>query len=80
MNKKKIGFWVGFFVLLFAGFYFAMTRLVPGFGEPVLPVLSAVPSFSFDNQEAGRSQTRICREKYMWRNISLLPVKEFVRR
>ncbi len=51
MNKKKIGFWVGFFVLLFAGFYFAMTRLVPGFGEPVLPVLSAVPSFSFDNQE-----------------------------
>jgi protein SCO1 len=56
MNKKKIGFLVGFFVVLFAGFYFAMTRLVPGFGETELPVLSAVPSFSFDNQE-GRQIT-----------------------
>src|ERR1700722_6080885 len=56
MNKKKIGFLLGFFVLLFAGFYFALMRFVPGFGAPELPVLSYVPSFSFDNQE-GRSVT-----------------------
>jgi protein SCO1/2 len=56
MNKKKIGFLLGFFVLLFAGFYFALMRFVPGFGAPELPVLSYVPSFSFDNQE-GRPVT-----------------------
>jgi protein SCO1/2 len=51
MNKKKIGFLVGFFILLFLGFYFALTRLIPGFGKPQLPVLSYVPHFAFDNQE-----------------------------
>jgi protein SCO1 len=51
MNKKKIGFFVGFFILLFLGFYFALTRLIPGFGSPELPVLSYVPHFAFDNQE-----------------------------
>ena len=56
MNKRKIGFLTGFFILLFIGFYFALTRLVPGFGSPTLPVLSQVPSFSFNNQE-GRKIT-----------------------
>ena len=51
MNKKIIGFLVGFFILLFVGFYFALTKLVPGFGRPGLPVLSYVPPFAFDNQE-----------------------------
>ena len=41
----------GFFVLLFVGFYFALGQIVPGFGKPVLPVLSYVPSFSFQDQE-----------------------------
>jgi len=54
MNKKKIGLLTGFFLLLFIGFYFALTRLVPGFGTPVLPVLSYVPPFSFDNQQGQR--------------------------
>ena len=54
MNKKKIGLLAGFFLLLFIGFYFALTRLVPGFGTPVLPVLSYVPPFSFDNQQGQR--------------------------
>ncbi len=54
MNKKKIGLLVGFFLLLFVGFYFALTRLVPGFGTPILPVLSYVPPFSFDNQQGLR--------------------------
>lgn len=42
---------VGFFVLLFVGFYFALGQFVPGFGATALPVLSYVPAFSFDNQE-----------------------------
>jgi protein SCO1 len=54
MNKKKIGFLAGFFLLLFIGFYFALTRFVPGFGTPMLPVLAYVPHFSFDNQQGQR--------------------------
>jgi protein SCO1/2 len=50
MNKKKIGLLAGFFIVLFIAFYFALTHFVPGFGTPVLPVLSYVPPFSFDNQ------------------------------
>lgn len=56
MNKKKIGWLLGFFILLFIGFYFALTRFVPGFGEISLPVLSYVRPFSFSNQE-GRTIT-----------------------
>src|SRR5258708_10332215 len=51
MKKKKIIFLVGFFALLFIGFYFALTRFVPGFGEPELPGLSHMPPFSFNNQD-----------------------------
>jgi protein SCO1/2 len=51
MNKKKIAFLAGFFILLFLGFYFALMKLIPGFGKPELPVLSYVPPFAFDNQE-----------------------------
>ena len=51
MNKKKLLFWAGFFVLLFVGFYFALAHFIPGFGEPQLPVLSYVQNFSFSNQE-----------------------------
>jgi protein SCO1/2 len=54
MNKRKIGFLIVFFLLLFTGFYFALVKFVPGFGAPELPVLSNVPPFSFDNQEARR--------------------------
>ncbi|HEY4335106.1 MAG TPA: SCO family protein [Puia sp.] len=56
MNKKKVLFLLAFFVLLFVGFYFTLGRIIPGFGEPVLPVLSNVPSFSFSDQE-GRQVT-----------------------
>lgn len=51
MKKKKIIFLLGFFILLFVGFYFALGQFIPGFGESPLPVLSYVPAFSFDNQE-----------------------------
>jgi protein SCO1/2 len=51
MNKKKLLYLAGFFVLLIVGFYFALGQLIPGFGRPVLPVLSEVPSFAFTDQE-----------------------------
>ena len=51
MNKRKIIYFSGFFVLLFIGFYFVLTRIVPGFGSVQLPVLSYVQSFSFANQD-----------------------------
>lgn len=56
MNKKKLLYLAGFFVVLFLGFYFALGQLIPGFGKPVLPVLNEVPSFSFLDQE-GRAVT-----------------------
>jgi len=54
MNKKKLGFLIGFFVLLFFGFYFALARFIPGYGEIKLPIISYVHTFSFVNQEGKR--------------------------
>ena len=51
MKKKKLIYLLGFFVLLFVGFYFALGQIIPGFGEPSLPVLSTVPPFSFRDQQ-----------------------------
>jgi protein SCO1/2 len=51
MKKKKLVYLLGFFILLFVGFYFALGQIIPGFGEPVLPVLSTVPPFSFRDQQ-----------------------------
>lgn len=50
MSKKSL-FYIGFFLLLVVGFYFAMTKFVPGFGKVELPVLNYVQPFSFTNQE-----------------------------
>ncbi|MDI3318900.1 SCO family protein [Pinibacter soli] len=49
--KKKILIYSLFFILLFVGFVFALTRFIPGFGEVKLPVLSYVQPFSFTNQD-----------------------------
>jgi protein SCO1/2 len=51
MNKKKLGFFIGFFIVLSLGFYFALARFIPGYGEVQLPVLSTVQPFSFANQD-----------------------------
>lgn len=50
MNKKKLLYLAGFFLVLILAFYFALGRWIPGFGKPVL-ALSIVPSFSFTDQE-----------------------------
>lgn len=49
MNKKTI-FYLVFFVILFVGFVFAMSKLLPGFGEVKMPVLSYVQPFRFNDQ------------------------------
>ena len=48
---KKLLFYGLFFVLLFVGFVFALNKLIPGFSEVKMPVLSNVQPFSFTNQD-----------------------------
>lgn len=48
--KKRTLFYIAFFLLLFTGFVFAMTRFIPGFGKVQMPVLSTVRPFLFTDQ------------------------------
>jgi len=50
MSKKSI-FYTGFFVVLAVGFYFILTKVIPGFGEKNLQTESYVRPFSFTNQD-----------------------------
>jgi protein SCO1/2 len=49
--SRKGWFYIIFFGLLFIVFYLVLTRIIPGFGEKRLPVLSDVQPFSFVNQQ-----------------------------
>ncbi len=49
--RKKLLFYTGFFVVLFLLFYLALTKIIPGYGDVKLPVLSYVQPFSFTNQD-----------------------------
>jgi len=51
---KKVWFYSLFFLFLFAGFYFLMTIVIPGFGKVGLPVLNKVQTFSFLDQNGDR--------------------------
>jgi len=48
--KKKTWIYIGFFILLFTGFYYGLKMTIPGYGEVKMPVLSYVQPFSFINQ------------------------------
>lgn len=50
MSKKK-WFYIGFFALLIAGFYFTLTRIIPGFGKKSIPRISYIRDFSFIDQD-----------------------------
>ena len=50
MSKKFLGY-VAFFAILAVGFYFVMTKLIPGYGDVKLPVQSTVRPFGFVNQD-----------------------------
>lgn len=49
--KKKTVVYIGFFVLLLAGFYIGLKASIPGFGDVKLPVLNYVQPFSFTSQD-----------------------------
>jgi protein SCO1 len=49
--RRKLLFYVLFFVVLVTGFYVALTQVIPGFGKSKLPVLSYVQPFRFINQD-----------------------------
>ncbi|RYY70667.1 MAG: SCO family protein [Chitinophagaceae bacterium] len=50
MSKRFLSY-VAFFAILAVGFYFVMTRLIPGYGDIKLPVQSTVRPFAFVNQD-----------------------------
>lgn len=52
--SKKIWFYSLFFLVLIVGFYFMLTRLIPGYGKVGLPQLNRVKSFSFMDQNGER--------------------------
>jgi protein SCO1/2 len=52
--SKKIWFYSIFFLLLILGFYFLLTRLIPGYGKVSLPQLNRVQDFSFVDQDGDR--------------------------
>jgi protein SCO1 len=50
MSKRSLAYIV-FFAILVVGFYFVMTKLIPGYGDVKLPVQSTVRPFTFTNQD-----------------------------
>jgi len=50
MSRKK-WFYIGFFTLLFIGFYLGLTLLMPGFGKEHVPPVSFVRPFRFTDQD-----------------------------
>ncbi|MFI5193872.1 MAG: SCO family protein [Chitinophagales bacterium] len=48
--KRRTWYYIMFFAILFVGFYFVITRLIPGYGKITLPVLNDVRPFSFIDQ------------------------------
>jgi protein SCO1 len=52
--SKKTWFYSIFFLVLILGFYFLLTRLIPGYGKVSLPQLNRVQDFSFVDQDGDR--------------------------
>jgi protein SCO1 len=56
--SKKIWFYICFFLVLIVGFYFMLTKMIPGYGKVGLPRLSKVQTFSFLDQNGERISNR----------------------
>lgn len=52
--SKKVWFYSLFFLALITGFYFMLTKIIPGYGKVGLPKLSRVQPFSFLDQNGER--------------------------
>ena len=50
MSRKKL-FYISFFILLFAAFYFILMKIIPGFGKKNIPPISFIRPFSFTTQD-----------------------------
>jgi protein SCO1/2 len=53
MSKKKL-FYLGFFVALAIGFYFALTLIIPGYSKIKVAPVSFVRPFTFTNQDGNK--------------------------
>jgi protein SCO1/2 len=49
--NRKLSLYAIFFAILILVFYYVLTRIIPGYGEVKMPVLSTVQPFRFVNQE-----------------------------
>jgi protein SCO1/2 len=52
--SKKIWFYILFFCVLIIGFYFLLTKIIPGYGKTGMAVINKVQIFSFLNQDSIR--------------------------
>src|SRR5436190_15067149 len=50
MNRKSL-FYITFFTVLVAAFYFILTKAIPGYGKKNIPPLGNIDAFSFINQD-----------------------------
>ncbi len=50
MSRKKL-FYIGFFIVLALVFYFALTLVIPGYGQRKVNPISYVKPFAFKNQD-----------------------------
>ena len=56
--SKKTWIFIVFFAALVLGFYFALTRIIPGYEKVSYPVLGQVKPFSFTSQEGRTIQNK----------------------
>ena len=49
--SKKLWFYIGFFVLLVAGFFLVLSYTIPGFAHPKMRPIGTVQPFAFLNQD-----------------------------
>jgi protein SCO1/2 len=54
---KKTRFYIAFFIILLVGFFFGLTKAIPGFGKKSIPPISFVRPFAFRNQD-GKTVTQ----------------------
>ena len=52
--SKKTWFYILFFTCLIVGFYFMLTKIIPGYGKTGLPIINKVQTFSFLDQDSAR--------------------------
>src|SRR5450432_878328 len=52
--SKKVWFYILFFFALIVGFYFLLTKIIPGYGKTGMAIINKVQAFSFLDQDSIR--------------------------